>query len=573
MPRLNVCNATYIQVSIPLSILINMNIPNPKSLAVAGTAMLGAAALIIAQEVKPADKPVEVKPAPQEVPKVKPADFLSKITRDSSEVRNAGQVTLSYADVVQRILPTVVSIGTYSNKAGVTGRPGMPNMNEDELDQLPPFLREFFRDYMEKHGGEAPTPKGNNNRRTPRPQGPRQTGLGSGVLLTSDGYIMTNNHVVENADQLKVRIGGQNKEYLAKLIGADPSTDIALIKIDATGLPSATMGDSAKLRVGDVVLAVGSPMGLDQSVTQGIVSALGRSDVGIIRNKTQGGYEDFIQTDAAINPGNSGGPLGDGLGRVIGINTAIETRSGMFSGIGLAIPMNMALNIVSDLLDDGKVDRGFLGVVMSEVEASMADFYGLEDSRGVTVSEVVPDSPAEKAGLLGGDVIVSADGAKVEQPSKLRLMISGKHPGDEVKFGVIRFNEKTKKPENLQFTAKLEKLDADKFANVGQRPGGKKGAEKAGAFLDGVRIENITDELRTEYGIDENVEGVVVTEVTATSAAGKVGLQEGDVIVQVNRQGVKTTAEARSHRGEDSSAPIVLKILREGQTKHIVVRG
>jgi serine protease Do len=548
-----------------------MNMPKSKTLAIAGVAMLGAAALVIAQEE--AGKPAEVKPAPQVVPKLKPAEFLSQISRDSAEVRNAGQVTLSYADVVERTLPTVVSIGTYSTKSAPGGRFGGPNMDEDDLDQLPPMFREFFKDWLERHGDEGATPAPRGNRPRQRPQGPRQTGLGSGVLLTSDGYIMTNNHVVENADQLKVRVGGQNKEYIAKVIGTDPSTDIALIKIDAKDLPKATFGDSAKLRVGDVVLAIGSPMGLDQSVTQGIVSALGRSDVGIIRHKQQSGYEDFIQTDAAINPGNSGGPLVDGLGRVIGINTAIETRSGMFSGIGLAIPSNMALSIVTDLLDDGKVDRGFLGVVMSDVDPSMADFYGLNDSRGVTVSEVVPDSPAEKAGLLGGDVIVSADGEKVEQPSKLRLMISGKHPGEAVKFGVIRFNEKTKKPENLSLTATLEKLDADKFANVGQRPGSKATPEKGGSFLDGVKIENITSELRDEYGLDENVEGVLVTSVKDDSPAAKVGLQEGDVIVQVNRQNVKTTAEARSQRGDEDGAPVVLKILRDGQTKHIVIRS
>jgi serine protease Do len=553
-----------------------MNIPKSKSLAIAGVAMLGAAAIVIAQEEA---KPTEIKPAPQVVPNLKPAEFLAKIARDSAEVRNAGQVTLSYADVVERTLPTVVSIGTYSTKSvaaggGGGGRSG-PDMSEEDMEQLPPMFREFFKDWLERHGEEGapgPAPRGNSPRRQ-RPQGPRQTGLGSGVLLTSDGYIMTNNHVVENADQLKVRIGGQNKEYIAKVIGTDPSTDIALIKIDAKDLPKATFGDSAKLRVGDVVLAIGSPMGLDQSVTQGIVSALGRSDVGIIRHKQQSGYENFIQTDAAINPGNSGGPLVDGLGRVIGINTAIETRSGMFSGIGLAIPSNMALSIVTDLLDDGKVDRGFLGVVMSDVDPSMADFYGLNDSRGVTVSEVVSDSPAEKAGLLGGDVIVSADGEKVEQPSKLRLMISGKHPGEAVKFGVIRFNEKTKKPENLQLIATLEKLDADKFANMGQRPGGKATPEKGGSFLEGVKIENVTDELRKDYGLDEKVQGVVVTSVKDDSPAAKVGLQEGDVIVQVNRQNVKTTAEARSNRGDEDGAPVVLKIQRDGQTKHIVIRN
>ncbi|MEZ0386667.1 MAG: Do family serine endopeptidase, partial [Verrucomicrobium sp.] len=538
-------------------------------LSFAGAGLLGVTAMVMAQETKPAETKEAAAPAPSF--KMTSADFAEKVTRDSAPIANAGQLTLRYADVVQRILPSVVSISTYSKKPGA-GR-GMPEMNEDDLEQLPPMFREFFKDWMERRGGQPnETPSTPPRGRQQRPQQPRQTGLGSGMILTADGYILTNNHVVESADEIKVVIAGRGKEYTAKVIGTDPQTDVALIKIEGTDLPHATFGDSSKLRVGDVVLAVGSPMGLVQSVTQGIVSALGRSELGIIGRRGQAGYENFIQTDAAINPGNSGGPLVDGLGRVIGINTAIETQSGMFAGIGLAIPIDMALNIAVDLLDDGKVDRGFLGIQMDPVDPSMADFLGLKDDEGVTVTRVVPDSPADKAGFEEGDVVVGANGEKVEEPSKLRLMVSAKRPGESVKFNVVRFNEQAKKPEKLELNATLEKLDTDKLAASGLKSGQGKESAKPAGFLEGVRVENLNDELRKEYNVDAEVSGVLVTSVEENSPAAKVGLQEGDVILQVNRQPVKDVAEARSHKGDAGNA-VQLKVLRAGQTKFLVIKG
>ncbi len=534
-----------------------------KTLAFAGIGLLATAAPALAEENK------ETK----DTPKLSAVEFNNKITQSLEEVRNSGPVVASYADVVEKILPSVVSISTYSKKP--QGRMGAPGGfgSEEDIESLPPMFRQFFEDYMQKHGGQMPnSPKG---RKAPRgPQGPQQTGLGSGVILTDDGYILTNNHVVEGADELKVVLGGQTKEYIAKVIGADPSTDIALIKIEGTKLPHATIGDSAKLRVGDVVLAAGSPMGLDQSVTHGIVSAQGRSGMNIIGSNKggQAGYENFIQTDAAINPGNSGGPLVDAFGRVIGINSAIETRSGMFSGIGLAIPINMAIGVVSDLLEGGKVQRGFLGIEMGNVEPSMAEYLGLNDEGGgVTVKTVVENSPAAKAGIEEGDVIITAEGTKVTDPSKLRLMISSKHPGTEVKFGVVRFNETTRKPEHKDVTAKLEILPDKLSASIFEKQGGKGGA-KAGGFIDGVKVQNLNDENRQEYAVAEGVEGVLVTAVEENSAAAKVGLQEGDVILQVNRKSVKSVAEARSNKGEAASA-VQLKIWRDGQTKFLVVKN
>jgi len=512
--------------------------------------------------------PAEEKKPEAAKPKVSVAEFTAKITRDTAEIKNAGQIVMSYADVVQRILPSVVSINSYSKKPQRMG--GMGGMNEDEmLQQMPPQLRKFFEEFMQKQGGGQG--KRQQQDQPQRPQKPQQTGLGSGVILTDDGYILTNNHVVAGADELKVSLAGKSsKEYTAKVIGADPSSDVALIKIEASGLPHATFGDSSKSRVGDVVLAVGAPMGLKGSVSQGIVSALGRSDMGIYANKTSAGYEDFIQTDAAINPGNSGGPLVDAQGRVIGINSVIETRTGMFAGIGLAIPINMALNNVTDLLDHGTVHRGFLGVEMGPVEPSMADFLGLTDGGGVTVIGVMDNSPASKAGFEGGDVIVSADGEKVSETSKLRLMISSKHPGTEVKFGVVRFNEKSKKPDAVELVAKLEILPDNLMARS-KESGIGKGDKKSGEIIKGVKVNNLTDELRQEYSIADDVEGVVVTSVDEKSAAAKAGLEEGDVISRINRQTIKTLSEAREQVG-DAGGAILLRIFREGRPKDIVVK-
>lgn len=526
------------------------------------TKVIAAAFLLPFAGFMPAE---DAKPAAAANAKPTQAELLARITRDSAEVRNAGQVTLSYADVVEKILPCVVSINTYAKKPQSRGRGGMPPLGENDLDQVPPMLREFFREWMERQGQQPEAPRGR--------QRPQQTGLGSGVILTSDGYIMTNNHVVENADELKVKIGKSSKEYSAKLIGSDPSTDVSLIKIDATDLPHATLGDSSKLRVGDVVLAAGAPMGLEQSVTHGIVSAMGRSNVHIIEHKGQGGYENFIQTDAAINPGNSGGPLVDGLGRVVGINTAIETQSGMFSGIGLAIPINMALAIVGDLLDDGKVDRGYLGVLMGDVDPSVAEMFGLKDDAGVTLSEVRPGSPADKAGFQVGDVIVSANGESVAESSKLRLMISGKRPGESVKFGVMRLNTKTRKPDQLELNATLGKLTPELLASAGGPSSGVKPAATTDAFLKGVEVEPLSEGNRKEHSIDATViSGLVVTDVTEDSDAFRKGLEVGDVIIKVNNQPVKSIAEARTNKGGSGDA-VHLTIVHQGQTKFIVVRG
>jgi serine protease Do len=497
-------------------------------------------------------------------PSVNADAFDRLLSRDVSEIPAQGPVTGSYAEVVRKILPSVASISTYS---ATPGRDVSLENYPDDLDHLPPMFREFFGDWLGRREPRA-TPE----RRRPLRKRPVRTGLGSGVVITADGYLLTNNHVVENADELKVEIAGNGREFTAKVIGTDPQTDVALIKIEAEGLTPAILGDSSRLHAGDVLLAVGSPMGLEHSVTHGIVSGLGRSELGIIGNPVTGqpGYENFIQTDAAINPGNSGGPLLDALGRVVGLNTAIETRSGMFAGIGLAIPINMALSVARDLLRDGKVRRGFLGIEMDQVDASMADHLGLEPGLGVMVNSVVADSPAARAGFQEGDAIVEINGQKVVGPAQLRLIVSAHHPGTEVTFRVIRHQPSANEPEALELVAKLQALPEEPAAAPEKNAPQDTGSGQDEAFIRGVILENLSDETRLDYGIAEEVEGVLVASVDKDSPAAGV-LEEGDVIIQVNRQSVRDIAGAIAGRDQAGSA-IRLKILREDRTRFVVVK-
>jgi serine protease Do len=497
-------------------------------------------------------------------PPMKGADFDKKLLRDTTETHPSGGPSGGYADVVQRILPSVVSIGTYSKKAG---RGFGFDFDNDDLEHLPPMFRDFFGDWLGRREPNAPREK-----RRPAPSKPVQTGLGSGVILTSDGYILTNNHVVDNADELKVGIPGRGRDYTAKVVGTDPQTDVALIKIDVDDLTPATIGDSSKMRVGDVVLAIGSPMGLEQSVTHGIISGLGRSELGIIGKPQQGqaGYENFIQTDAAINPGNSGGPLLDERGRVVGLNAAIETRSGMFAGIGLAIPINMAISVARDLLEGGKVQRGFLGIEMDSLDSHMADYLGVEHGSGVLVNSIVPDSPAAKAGFHEGDAIIAVNDQKVTGPAQLRLIVSANHPGTEVKFRVVRYNDQLKHAEQMDLTATLRPLPEKVGAKTENKTSEEDASKSGDTFIKGVAIENLTEDLRQEYQVSSEVQGVIVTAVEKNSAAYE-ALEEGDLIVQINHKQVKNVAEAMAARGAPGEI-MRLKILRNGRTKFVIVK-
>ncbi len=508
-------------------------------------------------------------------PKITVEEFRAKLKKDESPLPANGQLQMSYSSVVDKILPSVVTITSSGKpKRGLDGMGGMP--------QIPPGMEPFFRRWFglpdeNEEGGnpfEDQDPDQQRPRRkapgaqrpAPPPQKDQRLGVGSGMIISADGYILTNNHVVEGADKLEVAVDGANgytKTHLAKVVGRDPLTDVALIKIDATALQPATISDSAKLRVGDIVLAAGAPMELAHSVTQGIVSALGRSNIGIVREGKNAGFENFIQTDASINPGNSGGPLVDALGRVVGINTAIFSRSGMNAGIGFAIPIGMALSVVEDLLANGKVQRGFLGVQIKDLDGETAKDLGLTDQGGAVVMMVGSDSPAGKAGVEVGDVIVSVGGKRVDNSSTLRLIVSGNKPGSQIALEVMRDKKK------VTLNATLESLPDDAVAAGGS--GIPKSSGGSSELLAGVTAQDLSSTLTEKYGIAKGVEGVVVTKIDADSSAAAVGLKEGDVIQAINRQPVKNIGEAKG-LVKGNKQTVFLKVHRNGDTMLFVVR-
>lgn len=412
------------------------------------------------------------------------------LTIDASPlVQTASARLVSYADVVEPVQKTVVSV--YSTK-----------IVRQRL-QMNPLFRELF-------GDQAPPERES-----------REEGLGSGVIVTADGYIITNNHVVEGADELNVSLSDE-REFKAKVIGADPKTDIAIIKIEAEGLPTATLADSDRIRVGDVVFAVGNPLGIGQTVTMGIVSAKGRS-VGILDDVQ--GYEDFIQTDAAINQGNSGGALVDAGGRLVGINSAILSTSRGNIGIGFAVPVNLAASIMRSLIETGKVARGRLGVQVDPLTPELAEALGIKkDTRGVMIVEVVPDTAAERAGLKRSDVIVSVNERIVSSSNDIRLLISQLLPGTEVVLQVIREGEEV-----------VVKATLDAVPGEGLTENN---------LLEGITVDPLSDELRRQLSIPRTISGVAVSAVEPSSPYAAL-FSEGMVILEINRRPVTDADSAR----------------------------
>jgi serine protease Do len=503
-------------------------------------------------------------------PKLTTNEFNSRLHKDDTGLPNGGQLQMSYANVVDKILPSVVTIFSYGSKS---------RQQEIDLESLPPQMRryyEFFRQQQEEEESQEPQSR-RGGQRQKEEENLQPNGVGSGVVISTDGYILTNNHVVGEADKLEavIDVKGVSKRFVAKIIGTDPQTDVALIKIEGFDLTPATLSNSTKLRVGDIVLAAGAPMELSRSVTQGIVSALGRSGMGIIGRGQKGGYEDFIQTDAAINPGNSGGPLVDALGRVIGINTAIYSKSGMSAGIGFAIPINMALRVAEDLIDDGAVTRGFLGILPTDVDEEAMKLWGLNEESGALVQRVTSNSPAAKAGVQVGDVITGVQGQKIENASKLPLIVSSFKPGTEISIDVIRDG----KPATLK--AKLIKLTADILAG---KPIGSTMEEEedlpakttpstasVAEILDGVTIQNLTPSTRDRYEVPAEITGVIVTQVNDESRAAAMGVEEGDVILMVGRdKKVRAVGEA-VELANASGKMVLLKVWRKGDTMLFMV--
>lgn len=374
-----------------------------------------------------------------------------------------------------------------------------------------PFKQFFGEDFF-KHFFGSP-----NEKQTVR-------SLGSGVIVTNDGYILTNNHVVDRADKLTV-ILSDKKKYDAKIIGRDPQTDVAVIKINAENLPAATLGNSDNVKIGQWVIAVGNPFQLMHTITAGIISAKGRSSVGLAT------YEDFMQTDAAINPGNSGGALADLDGRVVGINTAISSPSGGNVGIGFAIPINMAKHVMESLINDGTISRGYLAVIPQDITDDLAKALDLKNTEGALIGDVTKDGPADKAGIERGDIIISFNGVKVKDSSQLRNMVADLKPGTKVPVVVLRENKE------LELDVILGKRPETNQVTSGNTPEEYSSSEKLG-----LSVQNLTPDVAKQLGF-EGSEGVLVANVDAGSPAYEAGLKRGDILLEANKTILKTTQD------------------------------
>jgi serine protease Do len=400
-------------------------------------------------------------------------------------------------------------------------------------------------------GGGGGGGRGGGRGRGGRTPDQKQQSLGSGIVISSDGYILTNNHVIDGADEVKVAVGESRKEYKATVVGRDPTADVAVLKIDATGLSAATIGDSEQLEVGDVVLAIGDPFGIGQSVSRGIVSALSRGNLGIED------IEDFIQTDAAINPGNSGGALIDTDGRVVGLNTAILSRSGGFNGVGFAIPINLVRSIAEQLVATGQVNRAFLGVQTQSMTEELSAM--LKVNEGALIAEVKPDTPADKAGLKDGDIITKVDGTEIKDNRHLQLTVSHLAPGTEATIEYVRDGK------TATVKAKLTRRPDDQLAAGGQEAGKDEGV------LNGVGVGDITAQVRDELNLPKRIQGVVITSVDADSASARVGLKEGDVITELDRKPIHNAEEAVKMSFDIKGPKVLVRLWRDGQSSYLVV--
>ncbi len=379
-----------------------------------------------------------------------------------------------------------------------------------------------------------------------------QEGLGSGVIISPKGYVLTNNHVVEGAQQIRVKIHGDDREYKAKVVGTDPKSDLAVIAIQnpPSNLRTLKFADSKDVRLGEPVIAIGNPFGLASTVTMGIISATGRNNIGI------NDYEDFIQTDAAINPGNSGGPLVDMNGNIVGINTAILSRSGGYQGIGFAIPSSMAQTVMNELIEHGKVTRGWLGVVIQTVTPDLANALKLPSgTEGVVVSDVQKASPAARAGLQRGDVIVSFQGKDVTSASGLRNAVALQSPGALVKMGVLRNGQNTTMQVRLGETPGKEQAGAGPASTQNE--------------LKGLSLAPLNARLRQQFDLPADInQGVVVTDVSRAGPAAAMGLRKGDVILEVNRQPVSSASDfAKAYRKVKDR--VLFLIYRDGSTIYL----
>jgi serine protease Do len=453
------------------------------------------------------------------------------IARPSGQAAGLPGGVTSFASILKPDLQAVVNIS--SSKVVKTPRGQMNPFFSD------PFFRQFFGNQF-FHNFQAPREQ-------------REQSLGSGVIVSPDGYILTNNHVISGATEIKVYLPDK-RQFKGKVVGTDPKTDIAVVKIAATNLPTITMGDSSKIQVGDLAFAIGDPFGIGETATMGIVSATGRNGLDIED------YEDFIQTDAAINPGNSGGALVNVRGELIGINTAILSNGGGGNqGIGFAIPIDMARRVMDEILKHGKVVRGYLGVVIQEVTPDLGKAFHVPEGKGALIGDVTPDGPAAKAGLQKGDVIEDLNGKAVDSINDLRLQIASMAPGTVVHLKVLRNGQ----PRDVSLT--LGELP-EKANQAG--PGG----QSENGALQGVQVENLTPSIARDLGVGSGTKGVVVTDVAPDTPAAEAGLQRGDVIQEVNRQPLTSVSEYNRAVSRAGNQTVVLLLNRGGQTSFVVVQ-
>lgn len=471
-------------------------------------------------------------------------DWLSKLTYavevgkakvSQSQLETATDLSQAFRHVARSIRPSVVSISSMRRikaKQPQVQRFGSP---------VPDELRGFFNDDIFDRFYEFRMPH----------NGFEQRGLGSGVIVSEDGYILTNNHVIGEADEVNVMLS-DNREFRAEIVGTDKSTDLAVLKIEADHLEPASLGDSDKLEVGEWVLAMGSPFGLDQTVTAGIISAKSRANVGLTD------YEDFIQTDAAINPGNSGGPLANLRGEVVGINTAIASRSGGYMGVGFAIPSAMVRHVMDSIIADGHVTRGWLGAMIQDLDDDLAESFGYDSTDGVLIGDLVEDGPGKKSGLQSGDIVIEYNGHPVESANELRNAVARTSPDENVELRIFRDGERK------TLTVAIGQLEEGSL---------RLGSSSDTAVDLGMTVQTLTSDDARELGVKEDVNGVVVTNVDPGSLAARAMIRPKDVIVSIDGESIETVTEFRDiMANQDPKAGIRMQVLRGGFKRFVFIR-
>jgi serine protease Do len=458
-----------------------------------------------------------------------------KVARDNGPIP-LGSFANGFASVLRPALPAVVNV--HSSKV-VKPKAEMPFFND-------PFFQQFFG---KQFGQMQPEPE-------------REMSLGSGVIVTPDGTILTNNHVITGASDIKVTLSDK-RTFTAKLVGTDPDSDVAVLKINASSLPTLSFGDSTKLQVGDVVFAIGDPFGIGETATMGIVSATSRgSQPGFQIER----FQNFIQTDAAINPGNSGGALIDLRGNLIGINTAILTGGNSEGnvGIGFAIPIDMARNVMNQIVEHGKVIRGYLGLLPEDVTEALAKQFGLSQPTGALVAEVEPNTPASRAGIKRGDIVLKVNGAVINSANELRLKISEMAPGSTADLTLWRDNRNQDVKVSLAELPKQENAETNQGENTGS------------GTMRGVQVQTLTPDMTQDIGVPGGTRGVVITSVDPASPSAAAGLDRGIVIVEVNHKPVANAQEYRQAVASADDHPVLLLVMlpgQEGATNYVVVEA